>query len=170
MSPATNRARRIESVPHCGVRGDFRGWATTNDLVPRKWASRRSALCSWRGAMEKPAIGDYPEYMPCCAPSHLNGTMLAHTERVLRARGRRRDPRVRCRQLPFDAPGIRWCLVAKVSNLICGGMEGQGFTDCGRTRLACHSEESRSDRDDEGSRTALKTLRARFLSRKAGSE
>jgi hypothetical protein len=29
--------------------------------------------------------------------------------------------------------------------------------------LACHSEESRSDRDDEESRIALKTLRARFL-------
>jgi hypothetical protein len=32
-----------------------------------------------------------------------------------------------------------------------------------KTRLACHSEESRSDRDDEESRIVLKTLRARFL-------
>ncbi len=33
----------------------------------------------------------------------------------------------------------------------------------GKTRLACHSEESRSDRDDEESCTALKILGARFL-------
>src|SRR5208337_4623085 len=31
------------------------------------------------------------------------------------------------------------------------------------TRLACHSEEPRSDRDDEESRLVLKTLRTRFL-------
>jgi len=42
-------------------------------------------------------------------------------------------------------------------------VEGRGFTGCGKTRLACHSEESRSDRDDEESRFVLKTLRARFL-------
>jgi hypothetical protein len=40
---------------------------------------------------------------------------------------------------------------------------GQAQTGCGKTRLACHSEESRSDRDDEESRIVLKTLRARFL-------
>jgi hypothetical protein len=32
-----------------------------------------------------------------------------------------------------------------------------------KTRLICHSEEPRSDRDDEESRTVLKILRARFL-------
>ena len=41
--------------------------------------------------------------------------------------------------------------------------EGRGLTGCGKTRLACHSEESRSDRDDVESRPALKILRARFL-------
>ncbi len=38
-----------------------------------------------------------------------------------------------------------------------------GSSGCGKTRLGCHSEESRSDRDDEESRIGLKTLRARFL-------
>jgi len=37
------------------------------------------------------------------------------------------------------------------------------LTDCGKTPPDCHSEESRSDRDDEESRIVLNTLRARFL-------
>ena len=37
----------------------------------------------------------------------------------------------------------------------------------GKTCLACHSEESRSDRDDEESRKSL-VFRARFLSRDCG--
>jgi hypothetical protein len=38
-----------------------------------------------------------------------------------------------------------------------------GGIGCGKTRLACHSEESRSHRDDEESGIVLKLLRARFL-------
>ena len=48
----------------------------------------------------------------------------------------------------------------------CRAYQGGGhgcYTGCGKTPLACHSEESRSDRDDEESRIALKIFRARFL-------
>jgi hypothetical protein len=43
------------------------------------------------------------------------------------------------------------------------------FGVCVITRFACHSEEVAAATDEE-SRIALKILRARFLSRRAGSE
>jgi hypothetical protein len=62
-----------------------------------------------------------------------------------------------CKQAPNTRGILR---LAQISH---HAGEGRGFAGCGKTRLACHSEESRSDRDDEESRTALKILRARFL-------
>ncbi len=71
--------------------------------------------------------------------------------------------RLYCGKKPQMAPARPQRSTRISQRLDTGLLERRGFTGCGKTRLACHSEESRSDRDDEESRTALEILRARFL-------